>query len=179
MKPVNRMRRFARTEDGATMVEFTLVFPIMIALFVGVVEFSEAFAVNRKLTNAVTSVADLVAQREVVTSADLTEIASIADSLMAPFSPAQLGMVISSVEADKNGATKIGWSQARGSASAHAKGGVYAPPSGLTEANSSILMVEGTYQFTPTIAMYLTGTITLSNQAYFRPRASRVIQKTD
>jgi Flp pilus assembly protein TadG len=171
-------RRFAEAADGAALIEFTLAFPIMIALFVGVVEFSEAFAVSRKLTNAAATVSDLVAQRAKVTASDLADIAKVADTLLAPYSASKLGLAVSSVEADQKGVTKVGWSYSHGAgASPRGQGSAYSPPAGLTEPGSSIILAETTYQFTPTIALYLTGTITLSGQAYFRPRAARVVQK--
>ncbi len=162
------------------MIEFTLAFPIMVALFVGVVEFSEAFAVKRKLTNAAAAVSDLVAQNAQVSTADLSDIAKVADTLLAPYGPGNLGLVISSVEADQKGATQVGWSYARGfGASARGQGGAFSPPTGLTEPNSSIIVAETSYQFTPTIALYLTGALNLTGQAYFRPRATRVVQKVN
>jgi Flp pilus assembly protein TadG len=171
-------RRFAGAARGAALIEFTLAFPIMIALFAGLVEFSEAFAVSRKLTNAAATVSDLVAQRSRVTAGDLDDIARVADTLLTPYSATNLGLVISSVEADQKGATKVGWSYARGAgASARGKGSAYSPPTGLTEPGSSIIMAETSYQFTPTVAMYLTDVITLSGQAYFRPRSARAVQK--
>ncbi len=173
-----RGARLARGEAGAALIEFTLVFPMMVALFLGLVEFSEAFAVNRKLTNAAAAVADLVSQKRQVTTADLSDISRVADTLLTPYSAAKLGLVISSVEADQKGATKVGWSFSHGAgASARDQGSVYSPPSGLTEPGTSIIVAETTYQFTPTIGLYLTGPITLSKQAYFRPRATHVVQK--
>jgi Flp pilus assembly protein TadG len=171
-------RRFAAATRGAALIEFTLAFPIMVALFAGVVEFSEAFAVRRKLTNAAATVSDLVSQRAKVSASDLADMAKVADTLLAPYGATNLGLVISSVEADQKSVTKVGWSYARGTgASARGQGSVYATPTGLTEPGSSIIMAETTYQFTPTIGMYLTGTITLTGQAYFRPRNSRAVEK--
>jgi Flp pilus assembly protein TadG len=170
--------RFAGAARGAALIEFTLAFPIMVMLFAGVVEFSEAFGVSRKLTNAAATVSDLVSQRRQVSAGDLDDIAKVADALLAPYGAANLGLVISSVEADQKGATKVGWSFARGTgASARNQGSAFTTPTGLTEPGSSIIVAETSYQFTPTIAMYLTGVITLTGQAYFRPRGSRVVQK--
>ncbi len=171
-------RGFAAMTDGAALIEFTLAFPLLIALFLGLVEFSEAFAVSRKLTNAAASVADLVSQRPQVSTADLSDISQVADTLLAPYSATNLGVVISSVEADQKGNTKVGWSFSHGTgASAHTEGNAFSPPAGLTEPGSSIIVTETTYKFSPTIGMYLTGVITLSRQAYFRPRVTRVVQK--
>jgi Flp pilus assembly protein TadG len=171
-------RRFAKAANGVAMVEFSLTFPMLIALFLGVVEFSEAFSVKRKLTNATATVADLVSQRRQVTEADLIDLSRVADTLLTPYGATNLGIVISSVEADQKGVTKIGWSFSHGTgASARDQGSAYSAPDGLTEPGSSIIVAEGTYQFTPTIGLYLTGVITISRQAYFRPRLTRVIQK--
>lgn len=171
-------RRFAKAGSGVAMVEFSLTFPMLIALFLGVVEFSEAFSVSRKLTNATATVADLVSQRRDLTNGDLNDLTRVADTLLAPYSASHLGLVISSVEADQKGNTKVGWSFSHGNgATARDQGSAFAPPDGLTEPGSSIIVAEGTYQFTPTIGLYLTGVITISRQAYFRPRLVRVIPK--
>ncbi len=180
LKCRQRGRCFAGATRGASLIEFTLVFPIMIALFAGLVEFSEAFAVNRKLTNAAATVSDLIAQRPQVSTGDLADIAKVADTLLAPYGAAKLGLVISSVEADQKGATKVGWSYARGAGvSARGQGSAYSGPTGLTEPGSSIIVAETSYQFTPTVGLYLTGAITLTGEAYFRPRVSRVVEKVN
>jgi Flp pilus assembly protein TadG len=188
MRRVDRIARkcrdggghFAGATEGASLIEFTLVFPIMIMLFAGVVEFSEAFAVNRKLANAAATVSDLISQRPKVSTGDLADVATVADALLAPYSAANLGVVISSVEADQKGATKVGWSYARGvGVSARGQGSAFSTPAGLTEPGSSIIVAETSYRFTPTIGMYLTGTITLTGEAYFRPRVSRVVEKVN
>jgi Flp pilus assembly protein TadG len=173
-----RGRHFAGMDDGAALVEFTLAFPVLIALFLGLVEFSEAFAVNRKLANAAGAVADLVAQRPKVTAGDLDDIAKIADMLVAPYTPTKLAVVVSSVEADQKGVTKVGWSYSHGvGATARGQGSAFSPPAGLTEPGSSIIVAEATYQFAPTVGLYLTGVITLSRKAYFQPRGTRIVQK--
>ena len=168
----------ARAQEGLALIEFSLVFPILLMLFVGTVEFSEAFAVNRKLTNAAGTVSDLVAQVSRVSNADLSDIAEVAETLLEPYRAANLGLVVTSVEADADNNTTVGWSFAHGSgATARTGGAAFALPAGLTEPNSSVIVAETNYQFTPTVAYYLTGDIRLTGQAYFRPRVSRVVAK--
>ena len=178
IRAVWRRTGLARAEEGLALVEFSLAFPILIMLFAGTVEFSEGFAVSRKLTNAAGSVSDLVAQMPRVSNADLTDIAEAAELLMQPYQAAGLRVVVTSVEADADNNTTVGWSWAHGSgASAHQSGGAFTLPTGLTEPNSSIIVTETSYQFTPTVAYFLTGDIQLTGQAYFRPRVSRVVEK--
>ena len=176
-----RRRRLARSEDGVALIEFALVFPLLISLFLGMVEFSEAFAVSRKLSNAAATVSDLVAQMPSVTTNDLNDIAQVAETLMAPYGANNLGLVITSVEANAdNTATTAGWSYVHGTgASARTGGSAVTLPTGLTEPNASVILAETTYQFRPTIGLYLTGVITLRGQAYFRPRSVEMVMKTD
>ena len=69
-------RRLGRSEQGVTMIEFALVFPIMLFLFMGLVEFGEAFSVDRKISNAASTISDLVSQESTVTTAELQDIAN-------------------------------------------------------------------------------------------------------
>jgi Flp pilus assembly protein TadG len=175
-----RKRRTLGAEEGAVLIEAALAFPILIALFLGVVEFSEAFAVSRKLSNAAATVSDLVSQMPKVSDADLSDIATVADALLAPYTAAKLGLIITSVQADNKNNTSVGWSYSHGSgATSHIDGAAFSLPAGLTEANSSVIVAETSYQFTPTIGLYLPNVMTLTGKAYFRPRATRVVMKTD
>lgn len=171
----------ARNERGVALIEFTMVFPLLIVLFLGLVEFSQALAVQRKVSNAAATIADLIAQMPKVTVADLNNIAKVAETLLQPYSAQELALVVTSVEADTdNRRTIVGWSFARGSgAAARPKGASYGLPRGLTEASSSVIMTEASYSFRPTMAYFLTGTIRLTGIGYFRPRASRVVVKLD
>ena len=63
-------------------------------------------------------------------------------------------------------------SPAVGSAYSLAEGGE------LTEANSSLIVTETSYALQPTIG-YFIGSITLNGKAFFRPRVTRVVTKTD
>lgn len=173
-------RRAGGAEGGAALIEFTLIFPILIALLLGVVEFSQAFAVSRKLSYAAATISDLVAQMRKVTEADLVDIANVADTLLAPYSAAELGLVITSVEADDSNNTTVGWSWSNGTgASAHGANTALTVPVGLTDPRTSIILAEATYQFRPTVGLFLTGVITLNGAAYFRPRSVQVVAKTD
>lgn len=172
-------RRLRRDEGGASLIEFTLIFPLLVGLFLGLVEFGEAFSVSRRVSNAAAAASDLVSQVPSVTDADLSDIALVTTELLKPYKSDNFGMVISSVVAnqDNTGAT-VAWSYATGQgATARTQGGAYTLPSGITEPASSIIMVETFYSFTPTVGLYLTGTHKLEGQAYFRPRLTRVVAK--
>src|SRR5262249_20721618 len=135
-------RRFVKAARGVALIEFALVLPILIILFLGVVEFSEAFTILRKLSTSASTVSDLVSHHPTVTTADLDDIKLVANEIMQPYSSTPLSLVIVSVVADQDNATTVAWSYP---SNAHATGAAYnLPQSGLTEPNSSIIVVEAT-----------------------------------
>jgi Flp pilus assembly protein TadG len=169
-------RRFGSSEQGVSMLEFVLVFPIMILLFIALVEFGEAFSINRKISNAASTVSDLVSQESSVTNVELQDIATIADELVKPYRTAPLTLRIISVEADAQNRTTVAWTYPAGGP---AVGSAYAlPRPQMTEANSSLIVAQTSYDFTPSIG-YFIGSITLNGVGYFRPRVTRVVAKTD
>jgi Flp pilus assembly protein TadG len=153
-------------ERGVTLIEFALVLPVLILLFIGLVEFSEAFTVSRKLATTANTVSDLVAQEATVTTADLDNIELIADEIMKPYSTTPLTLVIVSVVADSSNTPRVDWSYP----TTYATGTVYAlPQADMTEAGSSLIIAEATYGFTPTVSQFL-GTFNINKRAFFRPR---------
>jgi Flp pilus assembly protein TadG len=174
-----RVRGFTRCERGTAMMEFTLVFPMLVVLFLGLVEFGEAFSINRRMAYTATTSADLVSQVSSVTNADLADITLAIDELVKPHSTTPFGMIISSVYTDAVGTTKVDWSYATGSGvTAHATGAVYTLPAGLKENGYSMVVVETKYVFTPTVGLFLLGSHTMNGTAYARPRLSSKITKT-
>lgn len=157
-------------------MEFALIMPVLVILFIGLVEFSEAFTVTRKLSNTASTVSDLVSQEPTVSTADLTDIEQVASELMRPYSNTPLTVRIISVVADADNATTVAWSYPVG---AYATGAAYSlPQAGLTEPNSSLIVAEASYGFTPSIGNVL-GTFTIDERAFFKPRFSQSVEKLD
>ncbi|NJM33400.1 MAG: pilus assembly protein [Rhodomicrobium sp.] len=163
------------------MIEFALVLPILAVLFVGLVEFGEAFTLTRKLSNAAGTVSDLVSQQTDVSTSELNDIALVAQEIIKPYRSAPLDLVIVSVVADADNNTTVAWSHP---ASAYAAGTAYTLPNNssadpnarMTEPHSSIIVAEAEYAFTPTVGSFL-GSFTITERAYFRPRFSAVVTK--
>jgi Flp pilus assembly protein TadG len=169
-------RRFRRREDGAVLVEFAIILPILAVLFLGLAEFTEAFSVNRKLAGAAGAVADLVAQEASVNNDFLADTDSLAQELMKPHNTAPFQLVVVSIVADADNTTTVDWSYPSG---AYAKGAGYALPDGaMTSPNSSMIVAEARYNFTPTVGQFL-GTFEMSETAYFRPRLAQKVMKTN
>lgn len=160
------MRRFRRGVRGVSLIEFALILPLLVLMFIGLIEFAEAFTVSRKLASTVNTVSDLVAQEASVTTTDLDNITLIADEIMKPYGTAPMNLVIVSVVADAANDATVAWSYPP----VYAIGAPYAlPQNSLTDPNSSVIIAEATYDFTPTVTRFI-GAVALRQRAFFRPR---------
>jgi Flp pilus assembly protein TadG len=169
-----------RDRSGQALVEAALVFPMLISVFLGVSEFSQAFTVKRRLETAANAAADLVARTASVATADLTGTKAMIDEILKPYSTTPLGLTISSVVADQDNATRVAWSYAQGSgATARTSGAAVTLPPDLTEPNSSIIFAEVNYTFRSTLAHLIIGDVAFTAEAYLRPRASAQVTKSD
>ncbi|MEQ9143097.1 MAG: pilus assembly protein [Parvibaculaceae bacterium] len=166
-------RKTLRQDDGTSSVELALLLPLMISIYFGAVEISNALIADRKLDKTGNAVADLVAQAITLDDAAMADIFQASSSIMEPFDPSTLTVVVASVVADANNDTSVAWSDAL-NGSAYPVGAEYLLPAGLTSPGSSVIVAEATYTYTSPIGEYLTGGLTFSTRYFLRPR--RVVQ---
>lgn len=181
------LARFRRDGRGVSAIEFAFIAPILILLYVGVAEIGNALTLFRRTSTVATTAADLTAQMKTVSTADLADIVAASSAILTPYSTTPLTIVLTSVVADATNKTTVAWSYANKGA-ARAIGSSYAVPPGLTEANSSVIVAEVTYAFTPLVnlttffspgAFDIKRTQATGNAFYARPRKSLTVAKTD
>ena len=89
-----------------------MIFPIMVALYFGVVEFSSAIAVDRKATQVARTLSDLTSQSMTVADADIKSFGEAAKAIMTPYPPSPLVSSITEVYVDKvSGVARVQWSR--------------------------------------------------------------------
>jgi Flp pilus assembly protein TadG len=172
----------AADDQGSALIEAALVFPILLTLFLGVSEFSEAFIVSRRLAIAANTAADLVARVKTVSTADLNGLKSMIDETIKPYSTTSFGLIITSVVADGNTppTNKVAWSYAQGAGvTAHAAGSVITMPDNLTPANTSIIYAEVKYTFRSTLSSLIAGDVPMQAVGYQTPRFAMQVAKSD
>jgi Flp pilus assembly protein TadG len=168
------LRRFARDKRGISAVEFAMLLPLMMTLYLGGVEVSQAVAIDRKVTLIARTVADLIAQVTSVNSTDMTNILAASTAVVAPYPDTKLKIVVSRVDIDGSSVAKVIWSKTK-NGTARAVNSTVTLPSALTVANTSLIWAEVQYAYTPTIGYVITGTMTLKDQIYMRPRLSDTV----
>ena len=103
------LSRLRLDERGVSAVEFALLAPVLIAIYMGLSEFCQGYMAQKRMGHVTSMVADLVAQEEAVSGTNLDEIFAIGGLIMKPFPTTPLQQRVSATEAA--GATLSGsWS---------------------------------------------------------------------
>lgn len=102
--------RLMKNEDGVGAVEFALLVPVLLVLYVGAVELSTVMTVDKKVSKASAVATDIISQLESVDKTTLKEMVGIAQSIIAPYNSAALGMQVIGIKIDAAGKSTIAWS---------------------------------------------------------------------
>lgn len=167
-------RSFPQDRRAVSAVEFALILPFLLLLYMGAVELSHAITADRKVTAATSAVGDLVAQATEVSDADLENIFDAASAILAPYGAAALEIVVSSVKVDDNGASVL-WSRGRNT-SGYEPGSAVAIPAGVSSPDTTVIVAESQYRYETTLGRIVTDGITLSERFFLRPRAADCVR---
>jgi Flp pilus assembly protein TadG len=171
-----RLVSFARDRRGVSAVEFAMLLPLMVTLYLGAVEISQGVGIDRKVTLTTRTVADLASQVSAINNTDMTNLLNASSSVIAPFDPTKLKVTVSEVKIDANGLATIAWSDTL-QGTQRAVGSTVTLPAALTVANTYLIWGEVSYSYKPTIGYVVTGTLNLSDQIYMRPRISDTVSR--
>jgi Flp pilus assembly protein TadG len=165
------LRSFARDRKGVSAVEFALLLPLMMTLYIGGAEVSQAVSVSRKTTLVARTVADLSSQSSGITAANMTNILDASAAVVSPFDASRLSVTVSQVKIDANNIATIDWSVTR-NGTARTNGETVTLPAGLVVANTYLIWSEVAYNYQPAIGYVITGNLNLTDKMYMRPRLS-------
>lgn len=165
------LSRFARDRGAVSAVEFAIVLPFMLALYISGVELGDGLAIQFKVTETARTVTDLASQFASLDTAEMNAILAASSTIVAPYATNNMAMTVSEVTTNSKGQGTITWSCSL-NGTAHATGAAVTLPTGLQTANTSLIWGEVTYPYTPAVGYVITGTITIYQTMYFLPRLS-------
>jgi Flp pilus assembly protein TadG len=183
---ITAIRRFAAAAsantDGAALVEFALILPLMLTMYYGLVTITPGFDLDRKLITASRTAADLTARAASMSCADVTATFGTAAAMLQPNNPSGLTLAVANVAVTNISTTstpnlqaKVQWSQARSVNAAGAQtvstvptgwaaGSVISPiPGGFAVAGSSFVMASVAKDYVPGLATRIIGTVRLAH----------------
>lgn len=163
------LRSFARDRDGVSAVEFALLAPLTITLYLGCVEISDGVAADRKVTLVAGAFANLTSQSQTISVDGMSNILNASAAVIKPYSVGNLTATISCLQIDAEGKATVAWS-ATLNGTARAAGSAATIPATLATPSSSLVWSEVTYAYTPIVGYTITGTLVLSDQMFMSPR---------
>jgi Flp pilus assembly protein TadG len=169
--------RFAGDRRGVSAVEFALLLPVMVTLFLGSVEASQGIATDRKVELTAHTLADLASQYTDITNAEMSNLLNAGSAIIAPYSAAKLSEVVSEISIDAQGNATVVWSDTL-NGTALTVGQTINVPASLAVPNTYLVVAQVQYNYDPTYGYVMTGTVSLSDQSFMRPRESASIART-
>jgi Flp pilus assembly protein TadG len=169
--------RLAGDRRGVAAVEFALVVPVVIVVYLVGFEVMQAATVYRKLTDTTVQLANVTAQYTTMGASDVSTVLGASSQIMNPYSTSNLTIVLSEVTTDASGNGKVTWSQTY-QGTALTVGSAVTMPSGFQNANTSYILAQTTYAYQPVIGGAFVKPISMTNQIFMLPRASSAIPYT-
>jgi Flp pilus assembly protein TadG len=172
------LRNFIDDHRGVAAVEFAIIVPFMLTLYVGGAELCDGMAISVKVTDTTHIVADITTQNICVTSGaggTMDAILHASSSTIAPYSATPLIVTVSEVSTDSSGTATVTWSQSLNGTARTVGQSITLPTALVGQKNISLIFGEVSYAYTPQLGYTITGTVNLTDSYYLFPRNSNSI----
>jgi Flp pilus assembly protein TadG len=167
--------KFISDQRGVSAVEFALILPVMVLIYLGGYEITQALAINRLVALTSGTVTNLVSQYTTISaSTQMPDILNASEQVLTPYPSSNATVVVSSITIDNSGKATVAWSQSLNGA-ARTIGAAMSLPAALDTPNTTVIFGETTYAYTPLIDFIKMGTLNLHSSVYMLPRASTTI----
>ena len=161
-----------RNRQGIAAVEFALTLPVVLLLYFGSVEFSQAVAVKRITVLSASTVANLVTQYSTISAANtMPDILNAASAVLAPYPVANATVRVSCITIDGAGNATVLWSKSL-NGTALATGSQLVLPAAFATPNTSVIFGEATYTLRSVVDYLQFGAFNLTSSVYMFPRSA-------
>lgn len=176
-----RLRRLALVEDGVAAVEFALILPIMLLVYIGSVEASLAITMDRKVQLVAGTLGDLVARADTTIPADtLEDYFKAAGGIMTPYPVDKLKQVVTQVLVSADGSSaNVVWSREYNFSDDEVIVGTDHPQDSSFELPTAmrtiaqggyVIVAESSYEHTPLSGFVFNQPINLYRENFLLPR---------
>lgn len=163
-------KRFRRDHRGVAAIEFALMAPFLVALYLGAIELMLAFQALTRMSHMATAMADMASQNRTISAAELDEIMRAGSVMAYPLPSGPLGQRISSIRRDANGAVSVSWSRA-----SNYSGAAPQSPAGFLQPGESLIVADVSYDYPTAFALLLPTQLRFERHAYLRPRLTDAV----
>ncbi len=168
------LRRFARDRDGVSAVEFAIILPFMLTLYLGGVELGEGLSIKFKTTLAARTVTDLASQYVALDGPTMQNILGATSTVLSPYPATGVVVTLTELTVNASGKGVVQWSCSL-NGTAYTVNKKLAMPTNLQTSGITVLYGEVTYPYTPSLGYAITGTFNIYQNMYFYPRLASTI----
>jgi len=170
-----RLGGLLRDRRGSGAVEFAIITPILLMLYITCFELTLGLSVSKRTTRAAASVADIVTQEKKWVKADLPKMMDVATALISPYTATGLKMRISGITIDAAKKATIAWSWAQDGSKPYVVGAAVTVPTDLNFADSFLVHTEVAIphkllMFMPGLLPSQSQTINIRREYFYRNR---------
>lgn len=170
---------FFRRETGVAAVEFALIVPLMLSVYLGCSEAAALLTADRKVQSVAGAIGDLVSRsNKTIELANLKDYFLASTSIMSPYDTSGLVQTVTAVSVSAKGAATVLWSARyeKGALSttvaAHPKGSPYDLPTEMKAiaTGQTVIAAEVEYDYRPLLGVVFKEALELNRSALFMPR---------
>jgi Flp pilus assembly protein TadG len=175
--------RFMGDREGVGAIEFAILFPILVMLYVGAFEITIGLSISKRAARSSAAIADVVTQQKSVTKAWLDDMPSVAAAIFAPYGTTGLTVKITGIGIDATANPTVKWSWQQDKTRPYAVNSAVTIPSDLKKADTFLVRTELSvpyklFLFAPNL-MPNESTLTISRTYFYRQRQGVSVPCTD
>ena len=177
--------RFVRDKGGVGAIEFAILVPVLLLLYLGALQTTLALSVAQRTSRAAGTVADIVTQQSTVSKSILSTMPSVANAIFAPYITTGMTLKITGIQIDASSKATVLWSWEQDGTTAYAAGSaVTGVPTDLNKASSFLVRTELAVPYTlisfgPDFLPAGMNSITMQRQYFYRQRTGTSIKCDD
>ena len=173
---IHAMHTLKTNIKGVSGVEFAIIAPLLVGIYLGVAETALGITNSRKVSRVAATLADLVSQSEQLSTAQLDGIMNASSAVMEPYSSTELKIQVVGVQMDANAVAKVVWSRKKGNTTAPSVDSVYQIPDDIRIADSFLIVTKVTYDYSPALGANIVDTFYFDEINYNVPRTSSAVE---
>ena len=168
-------RRFAGSTRGVAAVEFGLILPVLVLLFLASVDAGRAVAIYMKVRAATYTLDAVANQYTTIQSTDMTAIVGATSVVLAPYASSPTVVTLSQIKVSSSSSATVSWSYSL-NGTALASGTSVTLPSAFSSCGSyPCYLIYGQVSYTYSPIYGLDRSLTLSDNLYVTPRSSECV----
>jgi len=179
-KVATGLASFHDDQRGMGAVEFALIVPMLIVVYLASFELTTSLSVAKRVTKAAATVADIVTQSSTVSKTSLATMSDVTKAILVPYASTGMVLKISGITVDATKNAKVAWSWSSSGTAPYAVNSNATVPSSMLFADTFLVRSElavphELLTFIPNPGGVDIKNITVSREYYFRQRLNNKI----